>query len=220
MSQRPKIFLSLNGAPECGVVPHIWTSSSPATMGRTDPRNAIIAMLCVAVAAVFFQLIRGHQPSIKSKTSLAESQPLCPHLTAPQTSALQTTAPMYDLGPYDESISQGLKLDYALKLLYCSTPKGGKQEAEPTVDGLCFETTMASHLLFTGTTATTRLMLRLAGREQWAMKGAGVHHFHRRLNSSSDLRERKWGLWLIQRAACKLALMHTHAFDNPSLWRV
>ena len=98
-------------------------------MGRADPRNAIVVMLSVAVVAVFMQLIRGHKQNNESKHSLAESQKLCPHSTASQTTALQTTAPMYDLGPCDESLSQGLKLDYVLKLLYCSTPKGGKMNS-------------------------------------------------------------------------------------------
>ena len=93
-----------------------------------DPRNAIIAILCLAIAVVLMQLIRGHSSSRKSKDV---SEPLhCAQTTAVTTTITPTLNDgQYDIGPFDESISQGLKLDYSLKLLYCNTPKGGKQHA-------------------------------------------------------------------------------------------
>lgn len=93
-------------------------------MGRADPRNAIVAMLAVAVAAVFWQLIRGHETGSESNGMHAKPLP-CTHQSSLPATARQAAAPMYDIGPNDESVSQGLMLDYSLKLLYCRTPKGG-----------------------------------------------------------------------------------------------
>lgn len=97
-----------------------------------DQRNAIIAILSVAIVVVSVQLIRGHNPS-RNKKNVSESLH-CTH-PDPDTPA-QATAPTfnngqyrYDIGPFDESISQGLKIDYSLKLVYCNTPKGGEEHA-------------------------------------------------------------------------------------------